>query len=350
MSGRGRKSAAQTAAEEKKKQAEKEAAEKRKKEAAAKKKAAAAAAKKKKEDAAKKKATPSATSVSKEKKKVTKHANTTTKKRFNKESSSNPYAYNSPQRKFARNKASDSPGLKNAMARTVLVVTVHQELLVSFYFAKSNDDYANPYVSIKEKILKEDDSLEHLNIKGNGNRVYPGTNDYIETLASNGSSYPIFQFYRIFESANSVNPVNLKAVATQIALAYQEESDYNTKPQVVLKPPAYDHPINHYLHDTCAARMCSVAYKDAIKSGEFWTDDDLVQTWFGELGSDARELYAVELGLVDELEASTRKPHVHKNPANFENFVHDGDEVEQNDSKDLEESEGSGIEEEDDEE
>ena len=68
----------------------------------------------------------------------------------------------------------------------------------------------------------------------------------------------------------------------------------------------------------------SVAYKDALESGEFWTDDDRVQSWFGELGSDARELYAVELGLVDELEESTKKPHVDKDLANFDNFVHDG--------------------------
>ena len=138
------------------------------------------------------------------------------------------------------------PNFASSHLYTVLIVNVHQEHLVGFYFAKNNDDYTNPYVSIKKKILEEDNSLEHLNIKGNGNRIYPGTNDYIETLAASGSSYPIFQLYRIFESANSINPVNLKAVATQIALAYQEESDYNTKPQVVLKPPACDHPINYY--------------------------------------------------------------------------------------------------------
>ena len=62
-----------------------------------------------------------------------------------------------------------------------------------------------------------------------------------------------------------------------------------------------------------------------------------MRTWFGELGSEARELYAVELGLVDELEASTKKPHVDKD--NFDNFVHDGDELEQSDEGSEQEEE-----------
>ena len=48
-------------------------------------------------------------------------------------------------------------------------------------------------------------------------------------------------------------------------------------------------------------------------------------------------LSAVELGLVDELEASTKKLYVDK--GNFDNFVHDGDELEQSDEGSEQEEE-----------
>ena len=283
-----------------------------------------------------------AANESKKKKKVIKLPNNSGAKKRPSKEEPNPFAYKSPPRKFARNKVSDSPGLKNGMARTVLVTKVLREQIVAFCFAKSNDDNANPYVKgLKDKIIGQDPEVADLNIKVDGYRVYPGTNDQIETLAKNSEYYGIFQFYKIFDNANSINPVNLKAVATKIVLAYQKNSDYNTLPQVVIKPPSYDHPINHYIDDKDAARLCSFVYENALQSGEFWTDEnDLVQTWFGELGLEAKELCAEELGLVDPLEESTKEKPKKSFGGNFDNFVHEGDEVDVGDNDSEEESSG----------
>jgi len=54
-------------------------------------------------------------------------------------------------------------------------------------------------------------------------------------------------------------------------------------PHRKLNEEAMDEPIDHYNSDDDAARACGIAYKDALISGKFWSDDGLVKDWFGDL-------------------------------------------------------------------
>ena len=90
------------------------------------------------------------------------------------------------------------------------------------------------------------------------------------------------KIYKVFDNPTSANPVQVNAFGNKVVEAFQKFSKYNIKPRVVVKE-AMDKPINHYISDDDAARACGIAYKDALISGKFWSDDDLVKDWFGDL-------------------------------------------------------------------
>ena len=145
----------------------------------------------------------------------------------------------------------------------------------------SDDEHANPYAkNLIDLILSDHPHVKHLAINVTGNLVKEGTNDYIETIGKDGSPYKIFVMIKVFDIEQT--HTQLKSFGEKIAEAYRRSSKFGIKPKVVLKSKTAN-PINYYLHDDDAARACGIAYKDAIISGKFWSAQDIVEKWFGDL-------------------------------------------------------------------
>ena len=213
-----------------------------------------------------------------------------------------------------------SKGIKSDQQTSQL--TVHMlsgDACFIYGHLSKKEDKAIYIRNLKDPLINQEQSFNNLCVDMLCFLTDFGTNNYImgEPNAS-GTSYNIDCFLRVFREGS--DPVKARQWGKAFAEKYKETSKFNTRPKVVVKD-CRDLPVNYYLHDDDAAKLCGIAYQDAILSGTFWDHPDVVSDWFGDLENPEDLDFDIELDFVKIKE----EPTVDAMQESDEDYETDGD-------------------------
>lgn len=184
--------------------------------------------------------------------------------------------------KITKSKITSPLSKKKAL---LLHISMHPAGIMTAKFDKeSREDYGDVYDwSIADPVLREDPAVAKLAICMITARVTPGTNDTIYGPPSaDGKTYELRTFIRSID--DNCTPNDAKRWGEKIVNAYKAASKFETSPKVVIRDNR-NKPVNHFIADDEVAKLVKHIYVEAVADESFWTDEELVAAFFGDLDS-----------------------------------------------------------------